>query len=708
METPQNGRSSRPLSSQISPLKQHPIPLSLPPSPHATQTIFLDHPSARISSSPASSPRIVDPSPLRRGSVHPAMSDTMERGIIPGADFFDDGSSGSDWEDSEGEVTQTFSEGEGLGLWNFMHEASNPSRASLRGRSRSRDRSTLTALPPFHQPSSQRTTIRTSHGSGTQSTPLSTKRTERAREISLNSYHKDSVRIVHNYSSSGTPRGSIRSNASSTGVPFDALPRLFSDPSSASAELPRNVEPHARIRRNTSDSIIAGSIIDAHVMTMRALESLNDAPSGILTNSNSRIFDPAEAVSEFPKLSSFTNDRHVKLRPLSTKRTRRSRDRPAHLPSYFIRTPYPFTARKEFPKPKSRPRQRVVTGSLHGMEMNMNSLDRLDSGYDDNDSNKEYDDRKGQHVLGLVPSQGHYDLRSRLERNKEAQGAVRSRADSRREGQDSTIWLSLQKRSGRKVEKAPKLVKIVVPSSLTISSPDLKRREKGNVTTLDFDDKFFAEQIHAGYLSLAGNWFERSFSARVLKDIRLSQINTWSGATPQPYRPGASGLLAAGAGMDSDDDSRSPFTEQCLMNLYRNPKAGKARYTWVHWAQRVAASNTARPRSWSRRRTRSLDNNPFLFPPPAGAKADNELPICITAVQFAHAVSKLRVLMALLLMLVLSAAAALLWIFLGPAGTGIQLGEDRERHDRVGSGMLIGILVLLLESAGFGAWLWFS
>jgi hypothetical protein len=596
---------------------------------------------------------------------------------VPGADFFDDGSSGSDWEDSEGEITQTFSEGEGLGLWNFMHEASNPNRASLRGRSK--DRSTLTALPPFHQLPSQRTTIRRSHEGGALSTPVSTKRT--AREVSLSSYNKDSVRVVHNRSSSGTPRGSIRSNASSTGAALDALPRLFSTTSDPSAELPRNSGPSGRLRRNTSDSILAGSIIDAHVLTMRALESLNDAPSGILTHSDSRIFDSSGTMSEFPKLSSFSNDRHIKLSPLSTKRIRRDRDRPAHLPSYFIRTPYPFTAKKEFPKPKSRPRQRVVTGSLHNRDME--SLDRLDSGYDDNESStKEYDDRKGKHVLGLVPSQGHYDLRSRLERNEEAQGIVRSRTDSQREGQDSTIWLSLQQRA--------------------------QRKEKGNTTTLDFDDKFFAEQLHSGYLSLAGNWFKRTFSARILKDIRLGQVSTWSGTTSQTCRPRTSGLLAAGAGIDIDDDSQSPFTEHSLMSLYRNPKAGKARYTWVHWAQRVAVTNTRRPKSWSRRRTRSLDNNPFLFPPPIGAGAENELPPSINAVQFVHGVSKLRVLTATLLMLVLSVGAALLWIFVGPAGTGIRVGQDRERSDRVGSGMAIGILALLLESAGFGAWLWFS
>jgi hypothetical protein len=694
--------TTRPLSTALSPLRQNPVPLSLPPSPHGMHTVFLDHPTARISSSPASSPRIIDAHPFRRSSVYPAMSDTMERGIQPGADFFDDGSSDSDWEDTEGEITHTFSNTEGLSLGGFLNTPRERPHGSSRGRSR--ERSMLTALPPFRQLPSQRSTMAMSMDDESISSTVNGKRAERAREVSVRRMSKDSVRVVHHHSSS-TPRGSIRSNNSSTNAAFAALPRLFPSSSITSTELPRTYQVEGRHRRNTdSDSIIAGSIIDAHVMTMRALESLNDSPSGILTKPNSRNFGPSSTLNDFPKFSSFTNDRHITLSPLSTRRAGRDKDRPAHLPAHFIRTPYPFTAKKVFPKPKQRPRQRAGSDELPTRRRGSLSLDRLDSGYDDNDSQREYDDRKGKHVLGLMASEGQYDLRSRLERNSEAQGVIRSRADSRREGEDSVVWLSLQRRSYRQAQggaKAPKLVKVTVPSSLTASSPIKEKHSKGPAMAVEFDDKLFAERLRDGYRSLAGNWFKRAFSARKLQDIRLAQIDTWSGTCSQSSGQGASGLLAAGAGIDVDTDTKSPFSEDGIMGLYRSPKSGKARYTWVHWAQRVASSN-----STSQRRRA---NDPFRFPAPISPpNSEHELPESITTIQFVHSYSTLRILSALAFMLLLSIAAAFLWIFLGSPGTGIRTAEENQRSDRVGSGMAIGILVLLLESIGFGAWIWTS
>jgi len=215
---------------------------------------------------------------------------------------------------------------------------------------------------------------------------------------------------------------------------------------------------------------------------------------------------------------------------------------------------------------------------------------------------------------------------------------------------------------------------------------------------VEFDDKFFADRLRDGYRSLAGNWFRRSFSARILKDIRLGSINTWSGTPLQPSSQ-SSGLLATGAGIDVDADARSPFTEDSLLNLYYHPTSGKARYTWVHWAQRVASTNSTQRRKQSA-------NNPFRFPEPPAS--ENELPDSVTMIQFVQSYSTLRILSALALMLLFSVAAALLWIFVGTAGSGIRSSEQNQRSDRVGSGMAIGILVLLIESLGFGAWVWCS
>ncbi|KAF1848423.1 uncharacterized protein K460DRAFT_266582, partial [Cucurbitaria berberidis CBS 394.84] len=696
--------------SKASPLKPRPVSPALPPdSPDATQTIFLNHPSARLSSSPASSPRIVDPPPKRHGSVHPAMSGAGGMGRDPGANFFDDGSSESEWEDSDGEVTQTFSEAEGLGLRSLV-KGIYEERHGSRGRGRAR--SLVTTLPSF--------TSLPVHdsGLGTENDQLSSsvdnKGTKRARKMSLKRLGRDNVRLVHTRSNSGTPRGSLGSNISDVNSPLAELPKplpnmRFSDvtPGLLSSD---GFKGHHR--KNTSDSAIADSIIGAHVMTMRALEALS--PSASLSRAQGRSYAHSGTTSEFPRLSSFTADRRIKISPLSIV----DRERPAHLPSHFIKTPYPFTAKKEFPKPKTRPRQSGQNEDGRGA----GGFERLDSDYSEPDFKTEYDDRKGKHLQGLISSGGEYDLRSRLERNEYAQGVIRNQTGSGKENAERVVWLSLQKRAWRRrggEDASNDLVRIDVPSDLTTVSPIRHGRTTRNTGEIEFDDRFFAEQLRAGYHELAGGWFARAFSARKLCRIQLGLASTWSGSTSQDSVRGTAGLLEKGEGIDSCSDTRSPFTEDGLLKLYKKPLAGKARYTWVHWARRVAASNDSRrpPPSRqstrpSRRRARSLDSPQMEDEKiSCGAYLHEELhaaPDTVATIQFVHSLSTLRVLSALTLMLTLSVLAALLWICMGAAGTGWRLTLSRERSDRVGSGMAIGILVLLFEALGFVAWVLLS
>lgn len=705
MEPTQTMQTSPQSFSRVSPLKQNPVsPLYPPTTPDATQTIFLNHPSARISSSPASSPRIIDPPPARRGSVHPTMSKTMEHGIKPGADFFDDGSSGSEWEDSEGDLTQSFHEVEGLGLGSLEHGLKSSDNRVSRGRSR--ERNGMTALPSYHA-----LPVHIDSGLGI-SSPVDSKGTRRARPMSLKRLGKEDVQVIHNRSSGGTPR--------STGTPRDSLRSNDSDTASPVAELrtpfqvtrpeqvairPRSNSYQGHHRRNTSESMLADSIINAHATTMRALEALNVSPTRSASNPPNRTFFHSTTSSDFPRFTSFTNSRHITMSPLSTM----DHDRPAHLPGHFIKTPYPFTAKKEFPKPKQRPRQSELT--------------RLDSGHD-GQAHQHFDANKGKHVLGLPTSGGDVDLRSRLERNEDAQGVIRSRAGSGIESQESVIWLSLQRRGPMRTNGTwmhRRLVRIDVPSSLTVSSPDhmgKRGRPKGDV---EFDDKIFAERLRAGHRQLAGNWFSRAFGARKLRYIQLSRTSVWSGIVMQDSGVEVSGLLAVNDGIDGSD-SRSPFTEDGLMKLYCSPKAGQARYTWVHWARRVATSNQApyfppasehpATRS-SRRRVRSLDSpcrhgekssfSPFSDDGAVGSPTDT-----MTTIQFVHSLSIRRILAALTLMLALIIVAALLWVFLGTRGSGWRTDQRLQRSDRVGPAMAIGILLLLLEGLGFGAWVWLS
>lgn len=700
-------------SSKMSPLKQHAVsPLYPPSTPDATQTIFLNHPSARLSSSPASSPRIVDAPPARRGSVHPTMSKTttmsktMEKGMNPGVDFFDDESSGSDWEDSEGDLTQNFPQVEGLGLRSLVHGLDRYEEQNLRGRSR--ERTDMTALPSFHAVPI--------HDSGLGiSSPIDSRVTRRARPMSLKRLSKDDVHVINHRSSTGTsrsagtPRDSPRSRESGRASPaadmFKPVPRVR--PGVVSSGMPHSTSFHGRRRRNTSESMIADSIINAHATTMRALEALNVSPSRSKSNPPGRSFLHSSSTStQFPKVASFSNNRHITLLPLSTS----DQGRPAHLPSHFIKTPYPFTAKKEFPKPISRPRQQELT--------------RLDSGYDE-ECKQDYNSLKGRHVLGLLPSNGDLDLRSRIERNEDAHGIIRGRANSGVESKESVVWLSLQRRAwvgSQQQLRRRQLARIVVPSNLVTNNPDRNQKRTKHAGDVEFDDKVFAEQLKAGYHRLVGNWVARALSARKMQHICLGQTSSWSGVVDQNLDHGMPGLLATNEGI-APSEFQSPFTEQGLKQLYCSPKSGQARYTWVHWARRIAASNSSLhnsppsklPRMRSdHRRARSLDCPDKHWEQSAFSPYSDAGPMCtappdgITTIEFVHAFSSVRIFTALSLMLAVSVLAAILWVLLGTAGTGWRIDKSLQRSDRVGPGMAIGVFVLLLETLGFWAWLWLS
>lgn len=249
MEDQQGQTSSRPSSSRVSPLTQNPVLPALPSTLDATQTIFLNHPSLRISSSPASSPGIVEPPPARSGSVYPAMSDTMEKGLEPGPDFFDGASSDSDWEDSEGEVTQTFSEVEGLGSGSLVH--SRAGKHHERSRGRSRERSIVTALPLLDRQSAEVAGLGRSTNEKPLLSPTDKQASKRARQVSLQRLNKDNIRVVHNRSSAGTPRDSLKV----MGPRVSRSSEAYQNPSHLKAS------PHLVCPRETATRSITGGIL---------------------------------------------------------------------------------------------------------------------------------------------------------------------------------------------------------------------------------------------------------------------------------------------------------------------------------------------------------------------------------------------------------------------------------------------------------------
>ncbi|KAJ4303488.1 hypothetical protein N0V90_002383 [Kalmusia sp. IMI 367209] len=538
------------------------------------------------------------------------MSNLIIQGNQPGVNFFEDSSGDdSEWEDDNG--TRNFSETERPGSRGSGDVLSNngiqEEEEEEGERGRQRHSEFMTALPPFDN------RLPTHYSIATTATeePSTPKRDppNHARQLSLRRVSR--IKVVDNHSSGSqggnTPRDSILSNASS-----DILPRPLN--------VSRSLEDHAISgtpsshndhRTNTSESLRAGIVLEAHIRTMQALESM--LPSS----------PPASrpSILDHTKQRSFSEGRHVKILPIQTQDL--DPNRPPNLPEHFIKTPYPFSAKKEFPKPDKR-------------------LQRRDT---DIPPFTNHDSTKGKHILGIAASDGDYDLRSRLERNKDAQGLLRSRSDattSRPERLDSVrstngagesiVYLSLR-RNRRADSIADRLEQLAIPSGLVTTSPEphararnashspakeYRNQEKAGIA-VDFDDMFFALKLRAAYRNLAGPWALRALSARRLRCIRLNRISAWSGAKVRPEpSEGASGeLLAARRGLASPSStSSSPFTEHRLLSLYRRPKTGKARYTWVHWARRVAAAN---------------------------ADAERE----VTTVQFVHAFSPVKILVVL-------------------------------------------------------------
>lgn len=540
----------------------------------------------------------------------------MAHGNQPGTDFLELSSDDdSDWVDENG--TRGLEELEGLS--NRISAGTFESKDEDRGRDR--ESQYLTALPPFNQISA--------HDSGTDeiSTPVR-RLPSQARQLSVKRY--DRAAVVHNR---GSPRSSMLSNASSDAMPQPLnVSRVVSQ--NLEDELERRFEPsssntQAAHQRTPSEveSIRMNAFLNAHYATLHAIESQQNSPLG----ENFSYLDPTRD-------KSISQERHIRLlTPIQT-----THDSASHLSPHFIRTPYPFTAKKEFPPPRTRPR--TAWAELP----------------------PDHEIKKGIHI-------------------QERWNSARSTNSTR----ESVIWLSLR-RNSRQSGIVDRIEQITIPGDLVKSEaksqPSPIFRPKARHIAVDFDDMYFAQELRDAYRRLAGPRVLQMISARKLMYIRLSQISAWSGSyIPLGLHEEAGTLLAARDGLTSLSRSANPFTEHGLLDIYRKPKIGKVRYTWVHWARRVAAPN------------RLAHTNPE-----EGSEEENPSRE-VTTIQFVHAFSPFKILGVLAIMISLSFAATILYIFFGDS---VWRGQaERERAEKVTPGILIGAFVGGFESVLFGTWI---
>ncbi|KAI4931132.1 hypothetical protein J4E85_003721 [Alternaria conjuncta] len=286
----------------------------------------------------------------------------MQKALGHRADFFDDFSSESEWEDRMSKTIQSPITSEGPGLRDIPYDIHADTENAQRGRNR--QRSTITSLPRLAD-------LADVSGSGTDDSGTGDERasgrgTNHARKMSLTRLNKDNVRLVDNRSirsSIDSPRHSLRSTlslpnsplmASANSAPFSASGPL-EDTLTALPQSPTFRREHRRTAssNSTSDSVLADSIINAHVMTMRALEALSSDPRSIdprvssdMANAAGRTYLHSASTTSWPKSTSFSANRHVTLSPLSTgedQDDRASRHRTAQIYSPALKPPNPFS-----------------------------------------------------------------------------------------------------------------------------------------------------------------------------------------------------------------------------------------------------------------------------------------------------------------------------------------------------------------------------
>jgi hypothetical protein len=773
MDTGQPPSTLTPIGLRFDPLRQHPVNPAVPvilsgpgSNTTSTRTIFLNHPFERLSPILASSPRIVEADSKRRSSVYLDVReiDTMHSRLIPGTDFFDDCSSESDSGASAALLARICTDTPELGHRSQPHPTNIDDRSVPRGRSRHRRTTTalsnVTSLPVN---SSDYSGFNEEHTAGVV-VMEDGDAPSHARKMFLTRLNKENVRLVDGRSlrsSIDSPRHSIFNGYNNSSLPISpaypasALAAMFSASATSRDKLRENGEetltplPQSPTFRNghhqmnasdgdsSSDSVLADSIINAHVHAMRALEALRADPKSNenLERSGGKGVGKVEAgrnylnsgtTTSWPKsVTSLSANRQIRLSALSMgtvtpKRGQEARCGDDCAASQDVNrtnpfaTPLPDTS-LSFPAMGYTCDSNCLPNfSLPASNPSIRSAEdyaRLDSActsispegvtsYLPHKPETAYNARKGKHVLGLVTTSVEgLDLRSRRERNESAQGLIRGQAEpgdgkgrkdssARQSAGGLVIWVGMKRwtwkmrnetgggRGANDELRQTKLEGIVVPSKLLDSDADDEKQgyryrdPRHNSAEIDFDDTAFAERLRSANRQLLGQSFR--FSARTLRGVQFGRRNVCCIAsinhTGHERRGSADKQTTSSAQLPHPSETH-------LLALYRNPAIGFKKYMMVTWARRIAVSSAS----------------------PKEAH--------VPTLELVYMVSPTRIVVVMTVLLSISVAAALAWVVLGHVGDG---QETAGPGQRVGSGMAIGVLVLLVEVCGFGAWVAFS
>ncbi|USW56482.1 hypothetical protein Slin15195_G098010 [Septoria linicola] len=263
----------------------------------------------------------------------------------------------------------------------------------------------------------------------------------------------------------------------------------------------------------------------------------------------------------------------------------------------------------------------------------------------------------------------------------------------------------------------------IPPASAAHSYSAHRTNEKGlaeehcQAEAADFDDETLALSLRKAYKSLAGPSLLRLFSARSLSRIIIGGPDSHTrdaecGRLLHPQRPT---VLAHHWSIDS-------FSEENLLELFRKPKLGRGKFAFVQWARSAAGTNktccgggdhatAAAPPGPDTEVAESSDEADLLDDHHHHLSHFHIQPKTVH-LEFILHWSARRISLALLFIILLAVAACLLWIFLGkqsaPGPDPIVTAGFRGAGDRVGTGLLMGVMVLLVGLTGLGGWLGLS
>ncbi|KAI9706102.1 MAG: hypothetical protein M1836_005508 [Candelina mexicana] len=227
---------------------------------------------------------------------------------------------------------------------------------------------------------------------------------------------------------------------------------------------------------------------------------------------------------------------------------------------------------------------------------------------------------------------------------------------------ESTLILSLPSKNAA----VPRLAKIIVPGRNEFNSAADSLTKTKHFTGLDFDDEALFKIMRKRYRKTRG-LLRRLLSLRGLKSIGIVSFHNHHTCTLQKdsEKPFFGG--------HSSKNSGGQYSPQRLWAQYRKPKLGRGHYDWVDWVHHLPFNSVE------------------------GEQLGDD-----AALEFLEGWRIGLLFTAVLAVLIVSVAAAVLWVILG-LGNGEKEGY-MNAGGRVETGAVLAGVVLMMGWTGIGAW----